>query len=390
MAGWSRIGPGARATPSALIATAALCGVAAAQTPTPPAASVGCTSAQPTYRFLRYLEDFQSLRDPACLSDPWDGVKHIALSETGDSFLTLGGDARLQLINARYLSFGNEGGDNHNVFLQRYHVHAGLRVSSQFRLFAELKSNAQHGASRIRWQPTWTTPTCIRPSSISVDIGDGAARRAPGVGLRFGAPALPAQWPERARQLRRRATGVACGRLARRCVRIPPGRDRPGFLRRRHDRHTDVLGRLRDRSASGNCTCAAGRLLHRRESRGRPLSARGGERAPPTLGARLFGRSEPWDHDHEVSLQWGRFGTASIRAWAIASETGYTWGTIARQPLASLRVSIASVTTIRPNPPCKRSTRYLRAAARWTRASTSRRRTLPICAPQCPSMSFLR
>jgi hypothetical protein len=57
---------------------------------------------------------------------------------------------------------------------------------------------------------------------------------------------------------------------------------------------------------------------------------------------RLFGRIDAWDHDHELSLQWGRFGGAAIRAWAVASETGYTWRDAARRPRASLRLSVAS------------------------------------------------
>jgi hypothetical protein len=60
------------------------------------------------------------------------------------------------------------------------------------------------------------------------------------------------------------------------------------------------------------------------------------------VGARLSGRVDAWDHDHEVTLQWGRFGVASIHAWAIASEAGYTWPDVKRRPRASLRVSVAS------------------------------------------------
>jgi hypothetical protein len=111
-------------------------------------ASAGATTdcaPPPGYRFLRFDEDFRSMRDPTCRSGPWDGMKFIALDDVGNRTLTLGGDLRLQVVNARYLSFGNEGGDNHNVVLQRYHAHASLRWSSQLRLFAELKSNHEQG-----------------------------------------------------------------------------------------------------------------------------------------------------------------------------------------------------------------------------------------------------
>ena len=33
-----------------------------------------------------------------------------------------------------------------------------------------------------------------------------------------------------------------------------------------------------------------------------------------TVGARLFGRSGAWDHDHEVTAQWGRFASTRLAA----------------------------------------------------------------------------
>lgn len=61
-----------------------------------------------------------------------------------------------------------------------------------------------------------------------------------------------------------------------------------------------------------------------------------------SLGARAFGRDGSWDHDHEATLQWGRFGAASIAAWALASETGYTWPDARGKRRASLRVTVGS------------------------------------------------
>lgn len=342
MAAWTAIGTETRAR-SALLAAAALCGGATAQTPPPATGQTGCTSAQPTYRFLRYLEDFQSLRDPACLSDPWDGVKHIALGRTGESFLTFGGDARLQLINARNLSFGNEGGDNHNVLLERYHVHAGLRVSSQFRLFAELKSNTQHGREP---GPLGTDVDHADVHQAFVDIGSTSATV-----LRVGRQEFlygsgRRIFPRNGPNVRGNFDAVRLSSpvgdwRADAFVFRPVAIDRGAF-----DDGTIDTQTYWGVYATGPHPAIAPALLDvyyigaNRESARFQQGASAEHRQ--TLGARLFGRSAAWDHDHEVSVQWGRFGAASIKAWAIASETGYTWNAASLQPRVSLRASAAS------------------------------------------------
>jgi hypothetical protein len=320
----------------ALLATALLPCVATAQFV--PIEPLGC--APPPYRFLRDSEDWQSLRDPACRSDLWDEWKFIALGE--GPRLTLGGDARLVLINARYLSFGNEGGDNHNVFLQRYHVHANMRVSSDLRVFAELKSNHEHGREP---GPLVTDVDRLDVHQAFVDVGAessvlrvgrqelvyGSGRRifprnGPNVRGNFDAvrySARPGDW---------RADAFAF-----RPVAIDPGT---------FDDNTVRDATFWGVYATGPQPWLAPALIdlyYIGTSRNAVRFQQGvASEQRQTVGARLSGRVDAWDHDHEVTLQWGRFGAASIQAWAIASETGYTWPDVKRRPRASLRVSVAS------------------------------------------------
>jgi hypothetical protein len=331
---------GARNAVSSLLA-AVLPGMVAAQ-PTPDE-PLRCATAPPTYRFLRHAEDWQSLRDSACRNDYWDTWKHIALGTSVDPVLTLGGDARLVLINARYLSFGNEGGDNHNVLLQRYHAHASLRVSGELRLFAELKSNHQNGREP---GPLGTDVDRLDVHQAFVDLGAESA-----TSLRLGRQELvygsgrrifPRNGPNvrgnfDALRLVTRAADWRADAFVFRPVAIDPGRFDDNTIRDQTFWGVYATGPHRwitpasldvyyigaKRDAGQFQQGAASELRH-------------------TLGVRLFGRIDAWDHDHELSLQWGRFGGASIRAWAVASETGYTWRDAARRPRASLRLSVAS------------------------------------------------
>ena len=324
-----------------LLATAVGSGTVTAQ----PAAGnpAGCAAPPPSYRFLRFAEDWQALRDPACRSDPWDALKYLALGTSDAPALTLGGDARLVLINARYLSFGNEGGDNHDVLLQRYHAHASLRVSGELRLFAELKSNHQNGREP---GPIGTDVDRLDVHQAFVDLGAESATL-----LRVGRQELAYGsgrriFPRNGPNVRgnfdavRGITRIGDWRadaFVFRPVAIDPG-------------HFDDP-MIRDQTFWGVYATGPQRwippalldlyYIGAKRDAGRFQQGAAREHRH-TLGARLFGRIEAWDHDHEASLQWGRFGAASIRAWAIASETGYTWRGAARRPRASLRVSVAS------------------------------------------------
>jgi hypothetical protein len=65
-----------------------------------------------------------------------------------------------------------------------------------------------------------------------------------------------------------------------------------------------------------------------------------------TFGARL---SRPiateqsgWDFDYEALWQFGTFGAANIRAWTVASETGYRLPTVVLKPRFSAKADISS------------------------------------------------
>jgi hypothetical protein len=61
-----------------------------------------------------------------------------------------------------------------------------------------------------------------------------------------------------------------------------------------------------------------------------------------TLGARAFGSRNVWDWNWEFLVQGGQFGDADIRAWSLATDTGYRFDDMAGQPRLALLVAIAS------------------------------------------------
>lgn len=312
----------------------------AAQTQTAPAV---CPAATAPYRFLRHLEDFGFLRDPECRSDYLDSVKYLPLGKDGDPFVTLGGDLRLQLVNARYLSFGTEGGDNHNVALERIHLHANLRFSPAFRFFTEIKSNHEQNrepralvvdVDRLDLHQAFAEVGSDRTSLLRIgrqELLYGSGRRIfprNGPNVRGNVDAVLGK------------TNVADWRIDAfvfRPVEIDAGVFDDSKINTQAFWGVYAVGAPQMLAPLGLDTYYIG--AHRKGVR---FSQGVGIEHRHSFGNRLFGKSGAWDHDHELTLQWGHFGSASIKAWSLTSETGYTWSDAPGKPRGSLRLTAGS------------------------------------------------
>jgi hypothetical protein len=61
-----------------------------------------------------------------------------------------------------------------------------------------------------------------------------------------------------------------------------------------------------------------------------------------SFGTRLFGSTRGWDWNLETVFQTGHFSNQIIRAWTVASDTGFTFSTLPWSPRLGLRTDIAS------------------------------------------------
>ena len=107
----------------------------------PPSENADQPPQPPRYKLLRSEEDWSFLADKSKRSDYLDPIKYIRLRDDRDDwFLTLGGEIRPFYENIRHENFGASVPDNNGYLLQRYMFHANLRLSRNFRAFAEIKS----------------------------------------------------------------------------------------------------------------------------------------------------------------------------------------------------------------------------------------------------------
>src|SRR5262245_27816656 len=83
----------------------------------------------PEYQKLRYDEDSSYLKDPAKRTDFLDPIKYIPLNAAGDTYLSLGGEARWRYELYHNNRWNSDSPDKDGYFLQRYLLHADLHVS---------------------------------------------------------------------------------------------------------------------------------------------------------------------------------------------------------------------------------------------------------------------
>lgn len=61
-----------------------------------------------------------------------------------------------------------------------------------------------------------------------------------------------------------------------------------------------------------------------------------------SVGLRVFGEGGNWDWNFEGVWQWGSFGAASIHAWTLSSDTGYTLSNLPLSPRVGLKTDAIS------------------------------------------------
>jgi alginate export protein len=301
---------------------------------------------QPTYKYLRYDEDYSYLKNPNCRIDPLDIVKFIALNEKADWFLSLGGELR---ENVEYFQNPTWGQDPQGsaYLLQRYMAHFDLHMGSRVRFFGQLKSGLENGRAggprvidedKLDLHQAFVDLVLLSPARHSIKLRAGrqelalgarrlvSAREGPNVRQSFDGVRLILStniWNIDILATRPVQTKVGFfddlpvpgqtlwGIYAARSLPSLPGANVDFFYL--------GLDRTRARFQQG----VASETRH-------------------SFGARLWGRRNGWDYDIEPVYQAGSFGQGSIRAGAIETETGYTMQSWRWSPRLALRADAAT------------------------------------------------
>ncbi len=102
-------------------------------------------SVPPSFKKIRYDENYEYLRDLSRRADFLDVIKFISLNTNKQSYLTLGGEVRERYEYYHNSLWGRGPQDDNGYLLQRYMVHADAHFGEYFRAFAQFKSGLEDG-----------------------------------------------------------------------------------------------------------------------------------------------------------------------------------------------------------------------------------------------------
>jgi hypothetical protein len=300
------------------------------------------------YKLLREDEDWSFLKDPKLRKDFWDPIKYIPLRRSADDwYMTMGGEAR-----EVWEQIGNDNwGESPywNGYLnERYMPYFDLHYGKHLRTFVELKSGLnsfRRGGPRpidekkLDFQAAFLEVGAssgqnsihLRVGRQELEYGSGRlidVREGPNVRLSFDGFMVKNKidsW---------QIDGFA----------MRPDEDNPGFFDNLPDHTTGFWGIYATKPIPHQSSLDLYYLgLDRKDAAFQRGTA---QELRHSLGARVsrpIATEKPgWDFDYEGLWQFGTFGSANIRAWTIATETGYRIPTIPLKPRFSAKADISS------------------------------------------------
>jgi hypothetical protein len=312
----------------------------------PAAAETGITLQPPPYRLNRADEDYRFLADPARRTDVWDQLKYLPLNESGSWYLSLGGEARERYEYFNRPNWGRDQQDS-GYLLQRYFLHGDLHMGEHARLFTQFQSSLADGRKggarptdmdEFDLHQAFLDLKLVLPADGSLTLRSGRQE------LLYGTQRIISV--REGPNVRQSFDGF---RLMYRTTEV----QLDGFATRpaQTSRHVFDDGPDNGKALWGAYAVMPFPILPKGYLdlyyiglyRGKGGFDQGVARETRhSVGVRLWRTVAPLDYNFEALYQWGAFGKGEIRAWTIASDTGYTLDSVPLRPRFGLRADIAS------------------------------------------------
>ena len=309
----------------------------------------GAAFVPPSFRILRFQEDYSYLADPAKRVDLFDALKYIPLSADDPSYyLSFGGELRERYEYNHEPGFGTRmRNDDH--LLERIALGADLHLGPHLRIFVqgisglefleeatpppvqEDRANLQMAFADLRWNDAGEDYLLLRLGRQEMSYGAGrliATRAAPNIPFKFDGVTARA----------RAGDSTVSAFLVR-----------PGLESSYHFDEEDNTTTFWGVYGESVLPWLAAVKLNayylglRREQA--VFTAGTGTELNHTFGLRAFGKAGSWDYDDEGAFQAGSFGERSLFAWTLSNDSGYTFGDVPWQPRLGIKADVASGNT---------------------------------------------
>ena len=301
-----------------------------------------------TYHLLREDDDWSFLADPAQQQEFWDPLKYIRLrGGRNDWFLSIGGEVRQVWEQIGNDNWGQQPFMN-GYFNQRYMLYFDVHYGKHVRTFFELKSGLNSfrtggprpiDEKKLDFQVGFVELGTsegenffqLRIGRQELEYGSGRlidVREGPNVRLSFDgfkAKCKIGSW---------QVDGFV----------VRPDLDNPGFFDNAPNHAVGFWGVYATQALPHKTSLD---LYYLGLSRKQATFQRGtAQELRHSLGARIsrpVATERPgWDFDYEGLWQFGSFGSADIRAWTFATDTGYRIPTVPLKPRFSVKADISS------------------------------------------------
>jgi hypothetical protein len=299
-------------------------------------------------KLLREDEDWSFLADPAQRHDFWDPIKYIRLRGGADDwFMTIGGEAREVWEQIGNDSWGQQPHMS-GYFNERYMLYFDVHYGKHVRTFVELKSGLNSyriggprpiDEKKLDFQAgflevgssTGAKSVALRVGRQELEYGSGRlldVREGPNVRLSFDGFMVKStidSW---------QIDGFA----------VRPDLDKPGYFDNAPNHAVGFWGVYAARSLPRKvCVDVYYLGLDRKQATFERGTAREVRHSFAARISRPIAIERPgWDFDYEALWQFGTFGSGNIRAWTVASETGYRFPTVRLKPRFSAKADISS------------------------------------------------
>jgi Alginate export len=303
------------------------------------------------YHFLRYDDVPADQQNPAWPDDFWAPIKFIPLDIVPGSYVNFGGELRERVEHFSNPFFGLTPQGTTTYDMHRLLLNADLHIGDTFRTFIQFgnylvtssslspptdvdRFDLQQGFADLKIAVGENTSLTFRGGRHEMEFGAGRlvdVREGPNIHLSFDGGRIFYESPG----LRIDAFGGA------------PVVPQPGVFDDHPEPHQPFPGQtfwgLYSVMAVGAVPGLHVDLYYLGIIRqNAPYNSGVADETRQTLGTRLWGRAEAWDYDTEAIFQFGDFGSGDIRAWSVASNTGYTLANLSGQPRIGLQADVAS------------------------------------------------
>ncbi len=302
--------------------------------------------APPPYKQLRYDENYEYLRDPARRTDLLDPIKYIPLTESGTTYLSLGGEARERYEYFHHSLWGRGPQDDDGYLLQRYLLHADLHASEYFRAFVQLQSSIEtdrvggprptdkdllelHQAFFDLKAPFPSASVTLRVGRQELEYGSSrllSFREGPNNRSSFDGLKL--------------FTQIAATRLD--LFAAKPVETRPDLFDDGPQGGQKLWGLYTVTPLAPDLGLNADFYYIGLERRSAVFAQGPASELRHTFGARVSRKQGNWDCNYEFVYQSGTFGAGDISAWTAASDQGYTFHNVAWKPRLGFKADATS------------------------------------------------